>query len=112
MPGTTPPLREPGPFLDRRDQIGRSHPDRPPHEPRDDSFARDIERAWLIRGEEENFSRARGVAALIFAGVVLVSVVGGLVGQALGIDAPDMLFIIIAVLGLRAFGCYCTGPRK
>jgi hypothetical protein len=77
----------------------------------EDDLARDVELAWLIRGQEEKVSQARGLGTLIFGGIVLVSIIGGFIGQALGIDATDMVFII-AVLAACGFGCYCTWPKK
>lgn len=51
----------------------------------DNDLGRDIERGWLIRGEYDKVYEARGNAALIFGGVVVVSIVLGFLLNALGI---------------------------
>lgn len=51
----------------------------------DNDLGRDIERSWLIRGEYEKVYEARGNAAVIFGGVVVVSIVLGFLLNALGI---------------------------
>jgi hypothetical protein len=51
----------------------------------DNDLGRDIERSWLIRGEYEKVYEARGNAAAIFGGVVVVSIVLGFLLNALGI---------------------------
>jgi hypothetical protein len=53
---------------------------------RDDyDLGREIERSWLIRGEYDKVFEVRGTAYLIFGGVVVVSIVLGLLLNALGI---------------------------
>lgn len=52
---------------------------------RDDDLGREIERSWLIRGEYEKVFEARGLASMIFGGVVIVSVVICFLLHALGI---------------------------
>lgn len=81
-----------------------------PNDSSDDSFARDIERAWLIRGEEKKVSQARGIATLIFGAIVIVAIIAAFIGQALGIEVKDMIFIL-AVLVVCSFGCYYTWPK-
>jgi hypothetical protein len=53
---------------------------------RDDyDLGREIERSWLIRGEYDKVYEVRGNAALIFGGVVVVSIILGFLLNALGI---------------------------
>jgi hypothetical protein len=54
---------------------------------RDDyNLGREIERSWLLRGEYDRVFEARGLAYLIFGGIVLVSIVLCFLLNALGID--------------------------
>jgi hypothetical protein len=56
------------------------------HDNRDDNdLGREIERAWLIRGEDHKVYETRGNAAMIFGGVVVVSIILGIVLNALGV---------------------------
>ena len=50
-----------------------------------DDLGRDIERAWLIRGEEDKVFRGRAIGHLLFGGMVVVCIIVGLVIHALGI---------------------------
>jgi hypothetical protein len=51
-----------------------------------DDLGREIERSWLIRGEYDKVFEARGLAYLIFGGVILVSIVLCFLLHALGIE--------------------------
>ncbi len=51
----------------------------------DNDLGRDIERSWLIRGEYDKVFESRGTAYLIFAGILVASIVLGFVLNALGI---------------------------
>lgn len=54
---------------------------------RDDyDLGREIERSWLLRGEYDKVFEARGMAFLLFGGVVLVSIVLCFLFHALGIE--------------------------
>ena len=52
----------------------------------DYGLGREIERAWLIRGEYDKVFEGRAIALLLFAGTVLVSLVLGLLIHGLGIE--------------------------
>lgn len=56
------------------------------HDGRDDDLGREIERSWLIRGEYDKVFEARGMAYLLFGGVVIVSVILCFLLNALGIQ--------------------------
>lgn len=51
----------------------------------DNDLGRDIERSWLIRGEYDKVYEARGNAAAIFGGIVIVSIILCFLLNALGI---------------------------
>jgi hypothetical protein len=56
------------------------------HDNKDDyDLGREIERSWLIRGEHDKVYDAKGTAYMIFGGIVLVSIILGLLLNALGI---------------------------
>jgi hypothetical protein len=56
------------------------------HDNNDDyDLGREIERSWLIRGEYGKVYEARGNAAVIFGGILVVSIVLGFLLNALGI---------------------------
>lgn len=56
------------------------------HDGRDDDLGREIERSWLIRGEYDKVFEARGMAYLLFGGVVIVSVILCFLLNALGVQ--------------------------
>jgi hypothetical protein len=52
----------------------------------DYDLGREIERSQLIRGEYDKVFEARGMAFLLIGGIVLVSLIVGLLIHGLGID--------------------------
>ena len=51
----------------------------------DNDLGRDIERSWLIRAEYDKVYEARGNAAAIFGGILVVSIILCFLLNALGI---------------------------
>lgn len=51
----------------------------------DNDLGRDIERSWLIRGEYDKVYEARGNAAAILGGIVIVSIILCFLLNALGL---------------------------